>query len=108
MDVLADLMEAQANRQDVQDHRIEVIDFNMKKMLLLLNALCEHQGIDLSSIPGINDPPPHRRSLSPHSPSAPSSVHSAPSTGLGISSLALSDAHSSASAHSSVSKASCK
>jgi hypothetical protein len=79
-------------------------EYSSKKIVALLNALCEQKGIDPSSVPGANDPPPIRRSLSPHSPS----IRSASSTGVGMSSLALSDSRSDGSAPSVESERSCK
>jgi hypothetical protein len=89
---------ALADRIEVVEENQRVQEYNQKKTLMLLNALCDRQGIDTSIIPGFNDPPPIRRSISPLSPS----IQSASSTGLGMSSLALSDARSDTSNHSSV------
>jgi hypothetical protein len=89
---------ALADRIDVVEENQRVLEYNQMKTLLLLNALCDRQGIDTSIIPGINDPPPIRRSLSPISPS----IQSASSAVLGMSSLALSDARSDTSNRSSV------
>ena len=92
------------------DNRLDMIEYNQRKELLFLNALCVKQGIDPSTIPGINEPPLIRRSLSPHSaspsPSLPPSitpVSSSSSTGMGLSALTLSDTRSSMSAHSTFS-----
>jgi hypothetical protein len=86
-------------------HRSDIHEYNQRKLLLLLTALCEEKGIDPSTVPGFNDPPPQRRSLSPMSPS----LQSASSTGVGMSSLALSDARSDASAPSvTTSNVSCE
>lgn len=78
--------------------RMDILEHNQRKMLLHLGALCEKQGINPSTIPGMNDPPPSRRSLSPSS----HSIQSASSPGVAMSSLALSDAQSDISAHSSI------
>jgi hypothetical protein len=81
---------------------MDIMQHTLNKILLILNAQCAKTDINPSMIPGFNDPLPIRRSLSPHSiPNSPNAQSSSP--GLGISSLALSDAQSSASAHSAFS-----
>ena len=74
--------------------RLDIIDFWQKKMLHVLDRLCENGGIDMLSIPGYDDPPPHQ-----HLPS-PSNL-SVSSPGLGVSSLALADTPPSVSSRSS-------
>jgi hypothetical protein len=72
--------------------RMELLEHNMEKVLLYLEAMSEKQGIVPSSIPGMDKPPPVRHSLSPSLHSA-----SASSPQLGMSSLNISDSRSNAS-----------
>ena len=66
---------------------MEMLEYKVDKVLRYLEAFCPKLNIDLSTIAGLNDPPPVHRSASP-------SVCSLSSPGLGVSSLALSDTHS--------------
>jgi hypothetical protein len=80
-------------------HRLKVVEYKLEKALLILCAMGEKQGIEISAIPGMDRPPPTRRSLSPsmHSPSQSASPSpSSPQVG-GMSSLNISDTQSNAS-----------
>ena len=74
--------------------RMENLEYKVDKILRYVEAFCPHMNIDPSTIPGLNEPPPDLRSASP-------SIRSLSSPGLGVSSLALSDAPSNTSATSS-------
>ena len=94
------VIQALKERMDIHSDRMDLSEYNQMKILSLLLALCDDRGIDPSNIAGFNKPPPVPRSLSPHSVLNSPSIQSSP--GLGMSSLALSDAPSDASNRSSV------
>ena len=73
---------------------LDIIDFWQQKMLHILDRLCENGSIEMSSIPGYDDPPPHQH------PPSPCNL-SVSSTGWGVSSLALVDTLPSISSRSS-------
>ena len=74
--------------------RMENLEYKLDRVLTYLEAFCPQLNLDSSTIAGLNDPPPEHRSASP-------SVRSLSSPALGVSSLALSDAHSNTSMTSS-------
>lgn len=73
-------------------YNMRLLNHSMEKVLLYLDAMSAKQGIDASAIPGMDKPPPTRRSLSPSINSATTS-----SPQVGMSSLTLSDSRSNAS-----------
>ena len=44
---------------------LDIINFWQQKMLCVLDCLCENGGIEMSSIQGYNNPPPHQHPPSP-------------------------------------------
>ena len=74
--------------------RLDILDFRQKKMLCMLECLCDTGGIDMSMIPGFDDLPPHQYPTSPNN-------RSLSSPGLGVSGLALADTPPSLSSRSS-------
>ena len=73
---------------------MENLEYKVDKILHYLEAFCPKMKVDPSTIPGLNEPPPDLCSAS-------HSICSLSSPGLGVSSLALSDAQSNTSATSS-------
>ena len=74
--------------------RLNRLEHKVDQNHLMLQALCERQLIDTSSIPGFSPLPLLSRSNSP-------GAATTSSPGLGVSNLALSDTHSNASTRSS-------
>ena len=76
-------------------HRMDMVEYKLDRLFLILNALCEEKNINTAAIPGMDKPPPVRRSLSP---SVQSTAASSPQ--LGMASLNISDSRSNASSAS--------